>query len=522
MTVGVVGNRTIPRVIDYNGEHYGRKVFIEDGEIVLTYATLARYINQLGNTLQHAGLKRGDHVLVFMPNSAEYLLAVLAILRIGCVYVTCSTHYKDDEIAYQVEHSEAVAVVTDLGSQDRISAIIDACPDVRHVLSWDMERRLDVGQGSLNAGLRESSINPPATHPDADDPAMIFYTSGTTARPKGVMFSQGNFYLAGRQVADALQYRHEDRVLHHFALYHAQGGISMVAPPLVRGATIVIQPRFSASRFGEIAVMYRITITAMNATHVKMVLAHPTTSFDRRTAMSRIQFGLPLDMERRQEFEERFEGTRLIDAYGLTEGNGISTCSPIDALRRPGSIGAPLPAYELRIAGPAGDELPPGMPGEIGIKSLTRHGLSLGYYRDPANTAALFDGEWLRTGDLGHLDEEGNLYFLERAKDTIKRSGLNVASAEVERVVMSHAGVAEVAVVGIPDPVREEAIVAFVVLKGDRPVTEAEIIAHATEYLADYKVPQHVAFVDALPENFVGKVEKKRLRDRATELFGST
>ncbi|MBK8958761.1 MAG: AMP-binding protein [Proteobacteria bacterium] len=198
---------------------------------------------------------------------------------------------------------------------------------------------------------------------------------------------------------------------------------------------------------------------------------------------------------------------------------GICIASPIDALWKPGSAGLPFPGYQLRLVDDEGRDVACGEPGQLLLQCQSRHGLTQGYFEDPEASAELLRDGWLHTGDVGQLDEDGYFYFLEREKDMIKRSGFNVAAAEVERVLLAHASVREAAVVGIPDDMREEAIVAFVVAAPGAATDAAQLRAHCATALAPYKVPEHVVTLDAMPENFLGKVEKKLLRQMARERF---
>ena len=345
------------------------------------------------------------------------------------------------------------------------------------------------------------------------------YTSGTTARPKGVIFTHGNELFASQGIANAFTYTRRERLLHYFPLYHVNGGLALLGPIILHGATMVMQPKFSASQFSRMLVEHGITMAAMNATHVKMLLNQPPSAYDAAHHVYRAQFALPLDLERREAFSGRFGGITLVEAYGLTEGMGICMASPIDAGWKPGSAGLPLPGYGLRLIDDAGREVATGEPGQVLLACHSRHGLTQGYFQDPEASAALLRDGWLYTGDVGVLDEDGYFTFLERAKDMIKRSGFNVAAAEVERVLLSDASVREAAVVGIPDDMREEAIVAFVVAHDGTRIEPDALRATCAAELANYKVPEHIVTLDALPENFLGKVEKKLLREMAREKF---
>jgi crotonobetaine/carnitine-CoA ligase len=515
MTVDTVAERTVLGALQDNARRVPDKSFIEYEDVTITYAQFWDRVQRLAAGLERLGIKAQDKVMIHLPNCPEYLMSWFAITRLGAVVVPCSTNFKHDEIRYQIEHSDAAAVIVARESYELVAgAAAAATTDPRMILCDP--GGLESGGEELNALLSGEALTEP-WHAGPDDVAMIMYTSGTTARPKGVILTHGNLYLYGHNWASAYCYTRDDRVLHYFPLYHSNGGIALLMPSVLRGATIVMQPKFSVSNFIDVVTSKGITVTAFNATHVKYLLSTPPTDRDRAHRMYRAHFALELDAERRQAFEDRF-GIRLVELYGLTEA-GIVTCVPVDALWKEGS-GPPVPGYELKIVDDESHELPRGDVGEIVCRSLSRHGISPGYYKQASETAAVLRDGWLFTGDMGYLDADDYLHFAQRKKDMIKRSGYNIGAAEVERALTDHAGVVDAAVVGIADDLKQEAIVAYVVVTpGANGPSESDLIGHCRELLADYKVPQHVVIVESLPETFIGKVDKKLLRAQAEDLF---
>ena len=516
-----VGQRTLVRAIESNAALRPAHPFIEFGALTLSHADFARAVRRVANGLLAQGITAGQRVLATLPNCPEYLVLRFAVQRIGAVFVTCSSLYADDEIRYQLEASGAVLAIADVESAERVRAIAAAVNTVRDVLLVE-PGRMEASAADVNGWLRSCSDELSLPFPDVDALSMLMYTSGTTARPKGVMITHGNEMFASLSIANAFAYTRFERLLHYFPLYHINGGLALLGPVILRGATLVMVPKFSASTFSRTLVEERITMAAMNATHIKMLLNQPASPYDNQHQVYRAQFALPLDIERREAFSARFGGITLVEAYGLTEGMGICIAAPVDALWKPGSAGLPLPGYAIRLVDDHGVEVATGEPGQLLLQCQSRHGLCQGYFEDPQASAALLRDGWLHTGDVGMLDEDGYFYFLERDKDMIKRAGFNVAAAEVERVLLEHASVKEAAVVGISDEMREEAIVAFVVAAGATAPNARELREHCSSRLAPYKVPEFVATLDALPENFLGKVEKKLLREMARERFGKT
>ncbi len=522
MTVhDTVGQRSLVRAIESNAALRPAHVFIEYGALRITHAAFASAVRRVANGLLTRGVVAGERVLAYLPNCPEYLLVRFAVQRIGAVFVTCSALYVDDEIRYQLEASGASLVITDLESAARLLAITAQVLSVRDMVLLE-PGRMDTSAVGVNAWLTTCSSALSLPFPDVDTLSMLMYTSGTTARPKGVMFTHGNELFAAQNIANAFAYTRFERLLHYFPLYHVNGGLALLGPLILRGATIVMVPKFSASGFARTLVEQHITMAALNATHIKMLLNQPPGPYDSAHQVYRAQFALPLDLERRETFSARFGGITLVEAYGLTEGMGICIASPIDALWKPGSAGLPFPGYTMRLIDEAGQDVAPGEPGQLLLQCHSRHGLTQGYFQDAAASAELLRDGWLHTGDVGQLDEEGYFYFLERQKDMIKRSGFNVAAAEVERVLLTHASVREAAVVGIPDAMREEAIVAFVVAASGTVPDVEQLRALCAGQLAPYKVPEHLAVLESMPENFLGKVEKKLLRQMARERFASS
>ena len=515
-----IGQRSLVRAIESNAALRPAQVFIEYDALRVSHAAFASAVRRVANGLLASGVTAGERVLAYLPNCPEYLVVRFAVQRIGAVFVTCSALYVDDEIRYQLAASGATLVITDLDSAERIRAITGQISGVREVVLLE-PGRMDNSTIGVNAWLTRCSDQLSLPFPEVDALSMLMYTSGTTARPKGVMFTHGNEMFAAQSIANAFAYTRFERLLHYFPLYHVNGGLALLGPLILRGATIVMVPKFSASAFSKTLVEQRITMVALNSTHIKMLLNQPPSPYDGAHQVYRAQFALALDLERRDEFTARFGGITLVEAYGLTEGMGICIASPVDALWKPGSAGLPFPGYAMRLIDETGQDVARGEPGQLLLQCHSRHGLTQGYFQDaPASAELLRDG-WLHTGDVGQLDADGYFYFLERHKDMIKRAGFNVAAAEVERVLLTHVSVREAAVVGIPDDLREEAIVAFVVASSGAVPDRAQLRAHCAAQLAPYKVPEHVVVLDTMPENFLGKVEKKLLRQMARERFAS-
>jgi crotonobetaine/carnitine-CoA ligase len=280
----------------------------------------------------------------------------------------------------------------------------------------------------------------------------------------------------------------------------------------------VLARSFSAGGWIDLVRRHGVTISSIVGTQVRMIMATPEKSDDHETALRCVPYGLNVPPPMWAGFERRF-GAPLCNIYGLTEAVAVATAAPVHGDRRIPSVGRPGRGRAVGIFDDDGKELPPGAEGEIRIRGERGVSLMVGYHGRPEETAEVLEGDWLRTGDLGRLDEDGYLYFVDRAKDIIKRAGENVSASEVERVLSEFPGVAEAAVVGRPDPIRDEAVVAFVVPAAsgaiDAPTLDVSALdAHCRAQLARFKVPEEYLVVEALPKTSIGKIEKKALRQR--------
>jgi carnitine-CoA ligase len=502
----VASGLTLQHVLVQRAQREPERAFCRFDTRWHSYGELEAGISGYARRLRDSGVLPGDRVVVLMANRLEYFFAMLGVQRAASVYVPCSTGSPADEVRHVLEHSDATLVLTDGSNRELAAAAAAAASLQARVVDVDSEP----GWGAADQAGESFPVEAASQRL-----AMIMYTSGTTARPKGVMFTHANLLHAAVNIARAFDWSPEERLLHYFPLHHSNGGLVQMGPTLLRGSALVMVPRFTASGFGRLLAENSITFAAVNATHVKLILARPPTEFDAAHRCRRMLFGLSLEPRLLAEFEARFH-TRLVPTYGLTESIGICAACSLDFDVTERSAGRPLPGYQLALADEQGGELSAGETGEILVRAVTPHGLSAGYWRDAEATEALFAGGWLHTGDIGRFDELGCLHFIERKKDMIKRAGFNVAPAEVERALLDDPRVRDASVVGVPEALREEAIVAFVV--GD-PVPEAALLEQCRRRLADSKVPQAVFRLDELPRDVLGKVDRKRLRQEAARLM---
>jgi crotonobetaine/carnitine-CoA ligase len=506
--------QTLQRVFAEHAAAHPDAHWCESAGQVYTYGAFDAVANQVAHGLTARGIGRGDAVAVYMSNRPEFFYGMFGLQRAGGLYVPCSTIHTPDELVYQLDHIEAKAIFVDETTYPSFAAVRDQLPGIETCViqggpAVDGAITLD----ELIAGQSDAWPET-AAELTADDLALVIYTSGTTARPKGVIFNHGALLTAAETFARVFNWSVGERFFSYFPLYHSNGGLIGLGPAVFARATMVMVPAFSATRFVDQLRELDITFCNLNSSHVRMLLNQPPTDRDADHNVRRMMQGLTLEPHEILEFEQRF-GTVLMPTYGLTESLGICVANGPVGNRRVGSAGRVLRGFSIEIWDDEDNPLPVGEAGEIVITCDGPYGRALRYHKDEEHTAATFIGDTVRSGDMGRMDEDGFLWFVQRKKDMIKRSGFNVAAAEVERVLLTHDGVAAAAVVGTPDLMRDEAIVAYVVREPGSEVGRNELFDLCDEALADYKVPQVIEFRDALPLNFLGKVEYRRLRDDA-------
>jgi crotonobetaine/carnitine-CoA ligase len=515
----LIGNRTLPILLDEVVERHPNKTFLvfEDragATAELTYRELLDRVERAAGGLERLGIGRGDTVAVHLRNSPEFVVSLLALAKLGAVLVPCNVANRAHETSYVLERSDAKLVVTSPDYLDLFAEVVPSIPDVTGVVvargngtSVDSPIAITRFEDLLEAPPRRAR-----TELASEDPVQILFTSGTTARPKGVVLTHANCLWSGEREARHYGFRDEDRLLTALPLFHVNAQSFALLPTLTVGGTLVLLEEYRATKFWEQVRRHRATHTTMVAMMVRTLLLQSTAATDREHSLRTLNYAINVTDAEKAQFEERF-AVSLINGYGLSEAMIGVAAAPLHGDRRWPSVGLPAIDREVRVVDEKGSELPPGEVGEIVVKGVPGRTLMKCYYKDPEETSrAIVDG-WLHTGDNGMLDELGYLYFLDRKKDVIKRAGENVSATEVERTLLEHPKVSLAAVIAVPDPIRDEAVKAFVVVADGETLTEDEVVSHCSERLAAFKVPTVIEFRAALPLTSVGKVEKKLLRE---------
>jgi len=479
----------------------GRTALDTPGREPLSFEALDQCAGRFARALADSGVRRGDRVIVQIDKSPEAVCVYLACLRGGFAYLPLNTAYRPAEVEYFLDDATPAAVVCRPAEHDTMRALAGA-RGIERVYTMDAD-----GAGTLTEAARGLDALPPADV-GHDDIAAILYTSGTTGRPKGAMLTHRNLSANAVALHQAWGWRDGDVLLHALPLFHVHGLFVACHCALLNASTMIMLPRFDAGEVLE--AMPRATVFMGVPTFYTRLLNDPHLDAERCRGMRLFTCGsAPLLEQTFEDFRER-TGHTILERYGMTE-TGMNTSNPLDGPRRPGTVGLPLPGVSVRIVDDSGNEVPDGTVGELQVRG---DNVFPGYWNKPEANKESFTGDgWFITGDLARIEPDGYVAIVGRAKDMIISGGYNVYPKEVERRIDDIPGVSESAVIGVPHADFGEAVTAVVVRDGSggNP-TEQSIIAALKEVLANYKVPKRVVFVDALPRNAMGKVQKNLLR----------
>ena len=511
------------------------KVFLQIVGQEITYRQFYARVRQAAGMFRDLGIVRGDRVCLFLPNVPEFHYCWFGLSLLGAISVPVNVAYRRDEAAYIFDNAGATAVVAHHTMLDVAEAAAQISPSVRHKLlvntPLESERDGEFGSGPAAAGLGQGWIDfdrqlegagdlteLPAVSPF--DTSMLVYTSGTTGNPKGVQVTHLMYVAAGQGFAHWTEASADDRFFTCLPFFHANAQYYSTMGSLAAGATLVVAERFSASRFWEQVREADATVVNFIGMMMPVLAKQPESDLDRQNNV-RLFYGSPaFSPEFLLAFQERF-GTDIIVGFGMTE-----TCyGAIEKLgqeRRPNSSGQPRlhpdPDFvnRIRIVDDDGNPVATGQPGEI---TISNPALMPGYWRNQEQTdLALKDG-WLQTGDLGRLDDDGFLYFVDRKKDVIRRRGENISSQEVEDVIKRHPTVLDCAVIAVPSELGEDEVKAYVTPRPPAAVDEATIVRWCAENLAYFKVPRYIEVREELPRTPSLRVRKDILRQEREDLI---
>lgn len=508
----------------------------------VTYAQLKHRADDFARGLLALGLGPGHHVVLWMPNCVEWNVANLGLAKIGAVTVTCNSRYKALEVDYVLRQSDARALIMmdrfGAASIDYLEILRELCPEadragarpggerfpaLSHVIVLgsirpsaarafdDVERAGRAGSGGLDA----IAVRP-------EDPVEMLYTSGTTGLPKGCLLSHGNMYFKCCVYTDLHGWTHEDRYLVPVPYFHIFGSMGGVAANCLVGSTQILMEMFDPLEAMRLIEAERVTIFSGVPTMFITVLGHPAFRKHDLRSLRTGSIGaapVPVEIMRKILDPERGLGMDALVVYGLTEATGGTHWTrPGDPIgKRVSTVGVRTSEIEDRIADPAtGRELPAGEEGELCVKGPT---LMIGYYNKPDATAEKIRDGWLHTGDMAVKDPEGYVRITGRLTDMIIVGGFNTYPAEIEDFFLRHPKVLDVSIVGVPDPIMGEAVMAFVIPKEGEKLSPEEIVAFARGRIANFKVPKYVEIVDRFPLTGSGKVQKFKQKAYAVEKY---
>lgn len=498
-------SRTLPALLEEQAEQHGDSIAVIAGDRDHSYAQLAFRARQIAASLRAHGIRRGDRVAIFLGNRIEWLEICFGALAAGAVVVPVSTWSKPDELDYILGDSGAKLLFASaaIGKEDwagRLRTLLPTLPHLRKlIIVGDAPADLDcTPYADLFTG--HSVDLPPGDGPSAADDALILYTSGSTSKPKAVRLAHYGLIENGFNIGERMALGPSDRVFASIPMFWAYGAANALPATFTHGATLVLQDRFEPGEALGLIECHRCTVIYTLPTMTTALIQHRDFRPERTDSL---RTGLTIGTAQNLVDAATILGVREIcNIYGSSETYGNCCVTPSDwpLDRRAASQGPPLPGVSLRLAD----------------QEIQVHGyITPGYGGQSAvhNAAVFTDDGWYRTGDLGQLTEDGDIVFVGRNSEMIKRSGINVSPAEVEDVLARHDAVLHAGVVGIPDEAKGEVIIAFVVAA--EGVAEADLMAHCRRVASSYKIPDRIEFRDALPVTATGKLLRQSLKQDA-------
>ncbi len=500
-----------------NAKQLGRKKFLFYKNIKVTYSEVEKMTNQIARMLMDYGVKRGDRVAVMLENSPNFVYTLIGALKAGAAVVPINTFLKEKEIAYIVNNCETNILITSNNYTASLKPIHEYCEKLKTIISFSEAPDLP---GAINAynkmnQMSDKEVVSPATH---DDLALIIYTSGTTGEPKGAMLSQSNLLHMLEMAKISYTFKRSDRFLLFLPMFHIYSLMVTILFPIYLGGSIIILESvmdLKKKNFKNILIFKRPTVMAgVPSIYSALAKANMPSWFIKFVYPVRLHLssgsGLPAEVFK--VFQEKFKRP-LIEAYGLSEMSPVLAANTFEN-PIPGSVGKAFPGVSMKIINEDQMELAQGEVGEI---IASGPNVMQGYWKMPKETAEVLKNGWFFTGDLGFLDEEGNLRIVDRKKDLILVKGMNVYPREIEEHLHKVEGVEAAAVIGIPDNEGDEIIIAYIKKAEEATVTEKSLKAMLRENIANFKMPKHIYFSDELPLTSIGKILKRELKRRIIE-----
>ncbi len=475
----------------------------------LNYGELDAMTSKLAVGLHNLGIRRGDKVMLLLPNSLEFVVGYYGILKAGGAVTLANPLYRQMELKHQLNDTAATVIITNTNSYPLVKEV-QAETSLKAVILTDAERS---GAISVREILESySSVHPKFTVKPKEDVAAVAYTGGTTGLPKGVLLTHYNLVANAMQNAIWFGWTHLDIVIGLLPFYHSWGSCTCLNSSIYSGARVVIVPRFNAEELLMTVERERATILYGAASMFIALLSTPALSKYNLSTLRYVKAGaMPIPPEVKERWE-RLTGVKMILGYGLSEASPETHNSPPQRVK-PGTIGIPIMDTDARIVDEKTGEVEM-HPGEVGELIIRGPQVMKEYLNQPADTREVLRNGWLYTGDLATIDEEGYFRILDRKKETINYKGYTIAPAEVEAILYEHPAVEQCAVVGKPDALAGEIPKAYVVLRDGHTVDQEELISFCVGRIAPYKYIREIEFIEEIPKTPVGKVLRRVLRDR--------
>jgi len=499
------GNMTLDQIFSKTAKRLQNKVAIKWEGREFTFGELEGLTNKFARVLQSMGIKKGERVCIFLQNSPEFIIAHFGIIKAGAVAVPLNVMYRQHELRHMVNDAGAVAMVTSEANLPYVQEIREDLKTLRDIIVTSNSP--PAGYLAFYGLINKEDDAPLPPQNAEEDLAVICYTSGTTGLAKGAMITHANFIANIRTLVELWELSESDMLLTALPMFHVHGLGIVVHGMAYCGYSMVLLERFEAQRALDEISRNKCTVFMGVPTMYIRLLEDGAKAGDLSSMRTWTVGSAPMPVDALNKFREKF-GAEILERYGMTETAVVITSNPLRGKRKPGSVGLPLPGVEVKIVDDDGNEVPTNEVGEIAVKGPS---VMKGYWNKPAETEEAFKGGWFHTGDLGKLDEEGYLHIVGRKREMIIASGFKVFPREVEEVIHTYPKVREVAVVGLPDPVRGESVKAFVVLKDGMTATPQELDEYCRRSLAAFKVPRTYEFVPSIPRSPSGKILNRML-----------
>lgn len=499
---------TLIENMERGAREYPERIAYIFQDMQVTYGELYQQAKNTAAYLTSRGIGKGDYVAMLLGNSPHFVISYYGVLLTGAAVVPINPIYTPKEIMYILHNSNARLAIA-------VAPLLPVLESIKHQLPNLCEVVL-VGDGAASDWVTpfekmvaHSSEGWRGDALQADDLAVILYTSGTTGQPKGAMLTQRNMASNADAISAYLGVSGDDIFVTVLPMFHVFCMTVCMNAPIAVGATMLILPKFSPADVAKAIKQHQATVFAGVPTMYNFIMQTPEIAVEALDSLRIcISGGASLPVALLHNFERKF-GKVISEGYGLSEASPVTAFNPVQGIRKPGSIGVSIPGVENRIVDAEGEELERGQVGELIVRGPN---VMKGYLHMPEETSRTLQNGWLYTGDMGYMDEDGYIFIVDRKKDMVIVGGYNVYPREVEEVLYEHPQIIEAAVIGVPDENAGEAVHAYVVSR-DPSLTEEELIAYCRNGLAKYKVPSKIIFIEELPKNTTGKILRRALRD---------